>query len=139
MARRDVYHDIVVEALEKDGWTVTDDPLRFYVDDTKLEIDLAAETVIIGAEQGNRLIAVEIKSFVGASIINETQKLLGQIDMYLLVLAEQDPDRELIAAIPLKFYNLLSEKPFLKRVIENKQLRMFVFDEVDQSIVRWIE
>ncbi len=139
MARKDVYHDIVVAALVKDGWTITDDPLRFYIDDTKLEIDLAAEMTIIGAELKDRRIAVEIKSFTGASIINETQKLLGQIDMYLLVLEEQDPERELFAALPQTFYNLLNEKPFLKRVFENKQLQMFVFNEVDQSIVKWIE
>lgn len=29
MARKDIYHEIVVAALMKDGWTITDDPLRF--------------------------------------------------------------------------------------------------------------
>ena len=25
---RDLYHDVVVDALEADGWTITDDPLH---------------------------------------------------------------------------------------------------------------
>ncbi|HEX9732047.1 MAG TPA: element excision factor XisH family protein [Thermoanaerobaculia bacterium] len=28
MPRRDLYHDAVVRALEKAGWTITADPLR---------------------------------------------------------------------------------------------------------------
>ncbi len=28
MPAKDIYHDVVKQALIKDGWTITDDPLR---------------------------------------------------------------------------------------------------------------
>jgi XisH protein len=31
MARRDLFHDTVRNALEKEGWVITDDPLGFKI------------------------------------------------------------------------------------------------------------
>lgn len=31
MSMRDVFHEVVKTALQKDGWTITDDPLRLEV------------------------------------------------------------------------------------------------------------
>ncbi|MBV6621558.1 MAG: hypothetical protein KI793_01165 [Rivularia sp. (in: Bacteria)] len=28
MPAKDIYHDMVVNALEKEGWVITDDPLK---------------------------------------------------------------------------------------------------------------
>jgi len=78
MARKDAYHDIVKNALEKDGWTITSEPLRLVVDDVGVQIDLGAEQQPISAEKDGENIAVEIKSFVGPSIINELEKAIGQ-------------------------------------------------------------
>jgi hypothetical protein len=33
MPKRDFFHDAVSKALEAEGWTVTDDPLRIQVGD----------------------------------------------------------------------------------------------------------
>jgi len=49
MARKDAYHDIVKSALEKDGWTITSEPLRVVVDDVGVQIDLGAEQQPIAA------------------------------------------------------------------------------------------
>ncbi len=64
MPARDLYHDTVKNALVKDGWTITHDPLTLEVASTRLFVDLGAEQVI-GAEKGLRKIAVEIKTFRG--------------------------------------------------------------------------
>ena len=61
---RDKYHNVVRRALEKDGWTITHDPLRYKIGSRKIEVDLGAEQ-LIGAEKGTEKIAVEIKSFIG--------------------------------------------------------------------------
>lgn len=42
MSARDLYHALVVNALEKDGWLVTDDPLYLKYGDRKLYVDLGA-------------------------------------------------------------------------------------------------
>ena len=40
MAARDTYHDQMRHALERDGWTITHDPLRVKVRRRKLYIDV---------------------------------------------------------------------------------------------------
>lgn len=39
---KDLFHTNVKTALEKDGWKITEDPLRVPIDGTHLEVDLAA-------------------------------------------------------------------------------------------------
>lgn len=50
MPRRNVYHEVVKNALIKDGWTITDDPLILSYGDRELYADLGAEKMI-GAEK----------------------------------------------------------------------------------------
>ncbi|NER33044.1 MAG: hypothetical protein F6J93_03020 [Oscillatoria sp. SIO1A7] len=54
---------------------------------------------IIGARQGDRKIAVEIKSFLAASPIADLQQALGQYIMYSNILEETEPDYLLYLAI----------------------------------------
>ena len=69
MPARDFYHDAVRNALIKDDWMITDDPYPLKLGQKDLFIDLGAEK-ILAAEKGSDKIAVEIKSFVGRSVIN---------------------------------------------------------------------
>ena len=66
MPARGLYHDAVKNALAKDGWTVTHDPFHIKVGAKDLFVDLGAEQ-LLGAEKGDRKIAVEVKSFAGPS------------------------------------------------------------------------
>lgn len=68
---RDTFHNAVRTALEKEGWEITDDPLRVVTDVGTIEIDLGAEQNLLAAEQDGLRIAVEIKSFVSGSPISE--------------------------------------------------------------------
>lgn len=66
---KDIYHNAVRTALEKDGWTITHDPYNIVEKDSNIdyEIDLGAEK-LLGAERGAEKIAVEVKSFLKTSI-----------------------------------------------------------------------
>ena len=99
MARRDFYHNNVREALEKEDWQITHDPLDLSTDDVELLADLGAERVI-GAERGNEKICVEIKSFLSQSPVSEFHKALGQYQNYDLSLSEKEIDRVLFLAVP---------------------------------------
>src|SRR4051812_44135666 len=99
MPAKDVYHDAVRSALIKDGWTITDDPLRLVWGERDFYIDLGAERVV-AAEKAGRRIAVEVKSFLGASLIHDLELALGQFLLYRSILEEQDPERALFLAIP---------------------------------------
>jgi hypothetical protein len=81
---KDLYHDLVKEALIKDGWTITNDPYRLdWI--PKWQIDLGAEK-IIGATKANHQIAVEVKTFLKPSFSHEFHGVLGQYLSYLFAL-----------------------------------------------------
>ena len=81
---KDIYHDIVKTALEKDAWRITDDPLTLRVGRRDLFIDLGAEK-LFAAEREGKKIAVEIKSFVSQSPVKDLENALGQYMLYLKI------------------------------------------------------
>jgi XisH protein len=46
MSARDLFHLAVRNALEKDEWVITDDPLEIELEEVTLKIDLGAERLI---------------------------------------------------------------------------------------------
>ncbi len=66
MPAKDIYHDTVKRALEKDGWKITAENLSLPWGGTQTYIDISADEVF-AAEKEGRKIAVEVKSFVGKS------------------------------------------------------------------------
>lgn len=81
MAAKDFYHEQVKAALEKDGWMITDDPLVLDWDNRDVQIDLAAEKLLV-AQKGARRIAVEVKSFLSSSLLQDLYAALGQFLFY---------------------------------------------------------
>lgn len=77
MAAKDIYHMPFVRALQKDGWIITHDPLAMTVEETNLLIDIGAERVVAAERNGER-IAVEIKSFVSLSAVQDLKEAVGQ-------------------------------------------------------------
>ncbi len=54
---RDLFHNIVRSALEKDGWVITDDPLSIRCGGVDIQIDLGVEK-LLGAEKGTEKMAL---------------------------------------------------------------------------------
>ena len=77
MSAKDLFHQAVKTALQKENWLITNDPLRLPFGLFNFYIDLGAEEMI-AAEKEQRQIAIEIKSFTAASTINEFHTVLGQ-------------------------------------------------------------
>ena len=140
MARKDTYHDVVKRALEKDGWTPpTHDPLSLDMVEVDIEIDLGAEQQPIVAEKDGKKIAVEIKSFVGTSDMNELEKAIGQYLLYLFILAREEPDRALYLAIPETAYYRFFSKQIIDSFIRSQNIQMIVFNELEEKITQWID
>ena len=70
MPAKDIYHNTVRTALEKDGWTITNDLLTLEIGDRSLFVDLGAEKILAAEKQG-RKIAVEVKSFLSFSPVHD--------------------------------------------------------------------
>jgi hypothetical protein len=76
MPKKDVFHNTVKRALQKDGWNVNKDPLKLRYEDKTYYVDLGAER-LIAAERDDQFIAVEIKSFIAESDTYEFHTALG--------------------------------------------------------------
>ena len=137
MPAKDLLHDCVKNALIKDGWTITDDPLRLRYKGRKLYVDLGAER-ILAAEKGEEKIAVEIKSFVGASEMNDLENALGQFIFYRAILAENEPDRELFLAVPDEIFQTIFQREFNELLTKHKLAKVFGVNEEKKEIIGWI-
>ena len=137
MPAKDIYHDTVKTALIKDGWTITQDPLSLRYGKKDFFIDLGAEK-LLAAEKGREKIAVEVKSFIGPSEIQDLENALGQFVLYQNALSVLEPDRTLFLAIREAVYVDLFEEAIGKLLLERNLLRLLSFDPDQEVITRWI-
>jgi len=138
MPAKDVFHEAVKKALLNEGWTITADPLYIQFGGVGLYVDLAAEK-IIAAEKDGRKIAVEIKSFVGSSLIAEFHSALGQFINYRIALQAEEPERVLYLAVPVDTYQAFFALPFVQAVVARQRLKLIVYDAEQEVIVAWRE
>src|SRR5262249_39738910 len=118
MPARDLYHDAVRNALLRDGWPITHDPFTISVGAREVFIDLGAEQVI-AAERGIERIAVEIKTFRGASDIHELETALGQYVVYRSSLVRVEPERKLFLAVPQSIDETLMDEQVARFALED--------------------
>lgn len=135
---KDIFHQQVKNALIKDGWTITHDPLTLRISEAvKLQIDLAAENAI-AAERNSEKIAVEIKSFIADSDISAFHTALGRYLNYYQALEEQEPDRILYLAIPVETYRDFFQLPFIQRAIGRYPINLMIYNPRLEEIEEWI-
>ncbi|MDJ0577956.1 MAG: element excision factor XisH family protein [Xenococcaceae cyanobacterium MO_234.B1] len=134
---KDVFHDVVRDGLESEGWTITDDPYRIELDKVNFQVDLAAEK-IIAAQKNNQKIAVEIKSFLNPSAVTDFYGALGQFLSYRLVLKTIEPQRILFLAIPLDAYEEFFQSTFAQLAINEYQLKLIIYDSEKGGLTQWI-
>jgi hypothetical protein len=134
---KDIFHDLVRDGLEKEGWIITNDPYRIELEQTNFQIDLAAEK-IIAAQKDHQKIAVEIKSFLNPSAVTDFYNALGQFLSYRLVLKTIEPERLLFLAIPLDSYEEFFQSTFAKLAINEYQLKLIIYDSEKGGLIQWI-
>lgn len=137
MSARDIYHNTVRLALEKDGWTITHDPFPLQIGKKRLSADLGAERLII-AEKGLQKIVVEVKSFVGQSDVKDLQQALGQYVLYSQILNEMEIERVLYLAVSQPTFNSVFTIELGQILLKNQIVRLIVFDDENEVIVKWI-
>ena len=137
MPAKDIYHDTVKRALQKDGWIITHDPFPLQIGRKRLSADLGAER-LINAEKGTQKIVVEVKSFVGRSDVKDFEQALGQYILYRQVLNEMGIDRSLYLAISQPIFNSVFTIELGQVLLKNQIIKLIVFDDKSEAIVQWI-
>lgn len=137
MPAKDIYHDTVKRALQKDRWTITHDPFPLQIGKKRLSADLGAER-LISAKRGLQRIVVEVKSFVGQSDVKDLEQALGQYVLYRQILNEMGAERSLYLAIPQPTFNSVFTIELGQVLLKNQVVKLIVFDDESEAIVQWI-
>ncbi|NEO88303.1 MAG: fatty-acid synthase [Spirulina sp. SIO3F2] len=135
--RLDTIHSAVRTALIKDGWIITDDPYILKYRRTTLYADLGVERTFF-AQRSHQKLAIEIKSFIGASKIQDLKETLGQLDLYSYLLEEIEPTRQLYLAISTTAYKKIFKQDIAQLILKKRQLPLIVVDLETEEIVQWL-
>ncbi|MBU6187204.1 MAG: XisH protein [Cyanobacteria bacterium REEB444] len=137
MPAKDLYHDAVKSALIKDGWNIIADPYRIQYQDLDLYADLAAERPIAAEREGQKIV-VEIKSFVGRSLMTDFHLAVGQYKVYEMLIEQTAPEYELFLAIDDFTYINFFRRSGIDFLVRSSQIKFFVVNIDEQEIVQWI-
>ncbi len=138
MPAKDIFHDAVRNALEKDGWLITEDPIYLDYGGVEIYIDLGAEKLIAAEREGEK-IAVEIKSFIGSSAISQFHTALGQFINYRTALSLKQPERELYLAVPSISYETFFKLELVQIVTQAQNLKLLIYEPEQEVIKQWIK
>jgi XisH protein len=135
---RDKFHQEVRDALEKEGWNITDDPLYLKIGRIPIHIDLGAEK-LIAAEKNGEKIAIEIKTFGRASFITSLYEALGKYLIYREALLIKQIERTLYLALPKDTYDDFSEEPLVQKTLIKYDFKLILYDADNKLITSWIK
>ncbi|WP_293142574.1 MULTISPECIES: XisH family protein [unclassified Microcoleus] len=137
MPAKDIYHNQVKNALLKDGWTITADPYFIKYEDAELYADLAAEKPIAAQRQGQKIV-VEIKSFVGRSLMYDFHGALGQYMVYRNLIQLTEPEYKLYLAIDDVVYKNFFQRKSIQLITKENKLLLMVVEMEKEEILQWI-
>jgi hypothetical protein len=137
MSAKDIIHQAVKSALIKDGWVITHDPFTVQYEKLSVFIDLGAERIIAAERKGEK-IAVEIKSFVGRSMVNDLESAIGQYILYLSFLEIIEPERSLYIAVSSAAYNTIFQHKAVQLLIQRNKLPLLVVELETEEVFKWI-
>lgn len=137
MSARNIFHEAVKKGLKKQRWEITADPLKIKIGDTRIYIDLGAEK-ILAAEKGEEKIAIEVKTFIGDSILFNFHVAIGQFINYQVALEKKEPDRTLFLAVPKEVYDSFFQSLLAQSVLEKYHIPLIIYNPKTEEILQWI-
>jgi XisH protein len=135
---RDKFHEQVRNALETEGWIITDDPLYIKLGTIPIHIDLGAER-LIAAEKGSEKIAVEVKTFGMTSFITAFHEAVDKYLVYREALVLKKIDRALYLALPNDIFETFQDEPLVRQVFAEYNFKVLTYDPITQHIVSWLK
>jgi XisH protein len=136
MPTQDLYHDVVRDALRKDGWRITHTALQL-----KAGVESSAGELWEGpwliADKDERKIAVTVSSFVGHSSPADITQTWGQLALSRPQLHAMDSDRAVYLAIRQATYSACFGGTEGELLLAKEHMQLLVFDPRAEVIVQW--
>ena len=131
MPALDHCHDIVVRALEKDGWDVDSKPfsLRLVNQKTSLYVDIRASR---GQET---IILVEVKCFTN-DLLAEIYTAIGQYQFYRMVIEQRQLLYPIYLAVPSDAYYGIFRS--VLPLAEQINMKLIIVDLANETVEQWI-
>lgn len=132
---KDYYHDTVVIALQKAGWSPIIEQVGIIIEERRLWIDIRA---VSEAEQ--RAILVEVKGFENmASPVEYLAQATGKYALYRAALNYLNLDLPLYMAVPEAAYRGILSEAIGQQTLQQNNVHLLVFDPESEEIVAWID
>jgi hypothetical protein len=138
MPAKDFYHNQAKAALIKSGWRIVRDTYQIKFKEIRLYPDLAAKS-LFSAEQEQKQIIVEVKSFLGTSRVREFEAAIGQYILYRLYLTQVFPEASLYLAISETIYRSFFLKSAIQFATQELDIKLIIFNVEEEEIVQWIK
>jgi XisH protein len=134
MPAKDRYHDTVIRALIKDGWTITAQQVAVAVPGRRLWIDLRAIKT-----SDSMVVLIEVKGFEKMpSPVDYLAAVVGQYVLYRAALDFVGLSTPLYLAVPTAAYEGILGEALGKQAVEIVGIRIVLFDPITEEIVQWI-
>lgn len=133
MPAKDSYHDAVVNALKKDGWTITKEQVRLIVENRWMWVDIQARR-----NDDRRTVLIEVKGFENIpSPIAYLQAVIGQYVVYQVALEYLEWEYPLYLAVPDDTLNGILGEEIGQLVIKKVNLKFLIFSIDNEEVIQW--
>lgn len=132
----DPNYSLVLRIMRKYGWELFAPKFTINFAGNPLETDLALEK-LIGLENQNKRIILELKSYASMAINSEVQRLVGQIKQYTYCLKRDNLPYDIFLTISIKRYNTYIEKGDYLPFFESERIKYLVYHSSREEVLQW--
>ncbi|MBP5975653.1 fatty-acid oxidation protein subunit alpha [Brasilonema sp. CT11] len=137
MLAKDRFYKALKKGLEKEQWVIKHDPLRIlFTEEDEIRVDLLAQRLLVAEKFGEK-IAVQVKTFLSDSAFFDFHIALGQYLNYRLILELNKTEYTLYLGVPIAAYESFFQHDLPKASVSKYQVKLIVYDPVDEVIVKW--
>jgi hypothetical protein len=137
MSAKDFYYDTVRDALLRDGWAITADPLPLRAE--SIDDPAADAACLLAAEKSAKQIVVLTKGFLGDSDEDELTLAIGQFVLYRALLRRTKPECDLYIAVPCDVHEEIFRQEIAQSVVSELGIAVVTFDPEESVIAQWLK
>ncbi len=134
MPAKDRYHDVVVRALQKDGWTIIGEQVEVIIPERRLWLDIRATK-----DDRRSSILIEVKGFEKMrSPVSYLADAIGQCVVYQGALDYIGITDPLYMAVPSRAITGILGEEIGKKAVHHAHVGLLVFDPLREEVTKWM-